>query len=39
VTGRSDKAALHAEHAFMGPPYYLGHEVVGAVIAVGEDVG
>ena len=35
----SDKAALHGEHAFMGPPYYPGHEVVGVVIAVGEDVG
>ena len=35
----SDKAALHGEHAFMGPPYYPGHEVVGVVIAVGGDVG
>ncbi len=35
----SDKAALHGEHAFMGPPYYPGHEVVGVVIDVGEDVG
>jgi 2-desacetyl-2-hydroxyethyl bacteriochlorophyllide A dehydrogenase len=35
----SDKAALHGEHVFMGPPYYPGHEVVGVVIAVGEDVG
>jgi 2-desacetyl-2-hydroxyethyl bacteriochlorophyllide A dehydrogenase len=34
----SDKAALHGEHAFMGPPYYPGHEVVGVVIAVGEEV-
>lgn len=34
----SDKAALHGEHAFMGPPYYPGHEVVGVVAAVGADV-
>jgi 2-desacetyl-2-hydroxyethyl bacteriochlorophyllide A dehydrogenase len=34
----SDKAALHGEHAFMGPPYYPGHEVVGAVIEVGDGV-
>jgi len=34
----SDKAALHGEHAFMGPPYYPGHEVVGVVVEVGEDV-
>ena len=32
----SDKAGVHGEHVFMGPPYYPGHEVVGVVEAVGE---
>jgi 2-desacetyl-2-hydroxyethyl bacteriochlorophyllide A dehydrogenase len=32
----SDKAGVHGEHAFMKPPYYPGHEVVGDVVAVGE---
>lgn len=37
----SDKAGVHGEHAFMKPPYYPGHEVVGRVVAVadGEDGG
>ncbi len=34
----SDKAGVHGEHAFMKPPYYPGHEVVGVVAAVGEEV-
>jgi 2-desacetyl-2-hydroxyethyl bacteriochlorophyllide A dehydrogenase len=32
----SDKAGVHGEHAFMKPPYYPGHEVVGVVVALGE---
>jgi 2-desacetyl-2-hydroxyethyl bacteriochlorophyllide A dehydrogenase len=32
----SDKAGVHGEHAFMKPPYYPGHEVVGVVTALGE---
>jgi threonine dehydrogenase-like Zn-dependent dehydrogenase len=35
----SDKAGVHGEHAFMKPPYYPGHEVVGVVTALGENVG
>jgi 2-desacetyl-2-hydroxyethyl bacteriochlorophyllide A dehydrogenase len=35
----SDKAGVHGEHAFMKPPYYPGHEVVGVVVAVSEGVG
>ena len=34
----SDKAGVHGEHAFMKPPYYPGHEVVGVVVAVGAGV-
>src|ERR1700683_2874527 len=34
----SDKAGAHGEHAFLKPPYYPGHEVVGVVVAVAEDV-
>ncbi len=30
----SDKAGAHGEHAFLKPPYYPGHEVVGVVLAV-----
>ncbi len=30
----SDKAGVHGEHAFMKPPYYPGHEVVGFVAAL-----
>ncbi|HTW05874.1 MAG TPA: alcohol dehydrogenase catalytic domain-containing protein [Acidimicrobiales bacterium] len=33
----SDKAGVHGEHAFMKPPYYPGHEVVGVVVGLGED--
>ena len=25
----SDKAGVHGEHAFLKPPFYPGHEVVG----------
>ena len=32
----SDKAGLHGEHAFMKPPYYPGHEVVGVITALGD---
>jgi len=32
----SDKAGVHGEHAFMKPPYYPGHEVVGVVTALGD---
>jgi len=35
----SDKAGVHGEHAFMKPPYYPGHEVVGVVVGLGEDAG
>jgi 2-desacetyl-2-hydroxyethyl bacteriochlorophyllide A dehydrogenase len=35
----SDKAGAHGEHAFMKPPYYPGHEVVGVVVAVADGVG
>ncbi|MGA2528410.1 MAG: alcohol dehydrogenase catalytic domain-containing protein [Acidimicrobiales bacterium] len=35
----SDKAAVHGEHAFLKPPFYPGHEVVGVVGALAEDVG
>ena len=35
----SDKAGAHGEHAFLKPPYYPGHEVVGVVVAVAHDVG
>jgi 2-desacetyl-2-hydroxyethyl bacteriochlorophyllide A dehydrogenase len=34
----SDKAGVHGEHAFMKPPYYPGHEVVGVVAAVADGV-
>ncbi len=34
----SDKAGVHGEHAFMKPPYYPGHEVVGVVTALAETV-
>ena len=34
----SDKAGVHSEHAFMKPPYYPGHEVVGVVVAVADGV-
>jgi 2-desacetyl-2-hydroxyethyl bacteriochlorophyllide A dehydrogenase len=34
----SDKAGVHGEHAFMKPPYYPGHEVVGVVVEVADDV-
>jgi threonine dehydrogenase-like Zn-dependent dehydrogenase len=34
----SDKAGVHGEHAFMKPPYYPGHEVVGVVVAVTDGV-
>ena len=34
----SDKAGVHGEHAFMKPPYYPGHEVVGAVVGVADGV-
>jgi threonine dehydrogenase-like Zn-dependent dehydrogenase len=34
----SDKAGAHGEHAFLSPPYYPGHEVVGVVCEVGDDV-
>jgi 2-desacetyl-2-hydroxyethyl bacteriochlorophyllide A dehydrogenase len=35
----SDKAGAHGEHAFLKPPYYPGHEVVGVVAAVADGVG
>ncbi|MGD0942661.1 MAG: alcohol dehydrogenase catalytic domain-containing protein [Acidimicrobiales bacterium] len=35
----SDKAGVHGEHAFLKPPYYPGHEVVGVVVGVADDVG
>ena len=34
----SDKAGVHGEHAFMKPPYFPGHEVVGVVVAVADGV-
>ena len=34
----SDKAGVHGEHAFMKPPYYPGHEVVGVVVAAADGV-
>ena len=34
----SDKAGAHGEHAFLKPPYYPGHEVVGVVVAVTDGV-
>lgn len=34
----SDKAGVHGEHAFMKPPYYPGHEVVGTVVALSDGV-
>lgn len=34
----SDKAGVRGEHAFMKPPYYPGHEVVGTVVELGEGV-
>lgn len=34
----SDKAGAHGEHAFLKPPYYPGHEVVGDVVQIGEGV-
>ncbi|MGO9334215.1 MAG: zinc-dependent alcohol dehydrogenase [Acidimicrobiales bacterium] len=34
----SDKAGAHGEHAFLSPPYYPGHEVVGVVLAVADGV-
>ena len=34
----SDKAGVHGEHAFMKPPYYPGHEVVGVVVALADGV-
>ena len=34
----SDKAGVHGEHVFMKPPYYPGHEVVGVVVEVADDV-
>jgi 2-desacetyl-2-hydroxyethyl bacteriochlorophyllide A dehydrogenase len=34
----SDKAGVHGEHAFLKPPFYPGHEVVGVVVAVADDV-
>ena len=34
----SDKAGVHGEHAFLKPPFYPGHEVVGVVMAVADDV-
>ena len=34
----SDKAGVHGEHAFMKPPYYPGHEVVGVVSALDDGV-
>jgi 2-desacetyl-2-hydroxyethyl bacteriochlorophyllide A dehydrogenase len=34
----SDKAGAHGEHVFMKPPYYPGHEVVGVVVSVADDV-
>jgi threonine dehydrogenase-like Zn-dependent dehydrogenase len=35
----SDKAGAHGEHAFLKPPFYPGHEVVGVVVGVADDVG
>ena len=35
----SDKAGAHGEHAFLSPPYYPGHEVVGVVVDVADGVG
>jgi threonine dehydrogenase-like Zn-dependent dehydrogenase len=35
----SDKAGVHGEHAFMQPPYYPGHEVVGVVTALAANAG
>jgi threonine dehydrogenase-like Zn-dependent dehydrogenase len=35
----SDKAGAHGVHAFLRPPYYPGHEVVGVVAAVADGVG
>lgn len=34
----SDRAGVQGEHAFMKPPYYPGHEVVGEVLALGSPV-
>ena len=34
----SDKAGVHGEHFFVKPPYYLGHEVVGVVVAIADGV-
>jgi 2-desacetyl-2-hydroxyethyl bacteriochlorophyllide A dehydrogenase len=34
----SDKAGAHGEHAFLKPPYYPGHEVVGVVAGVADGV-
>ena len=34
----SDKAGAHGEHAFLKPPYYPGHEVVGVVVTVADGV-
>lgn len=34
----SDRAGVLGEHAFMKPPYYPGHEVVGEVVALGRPV-
>lgn len=34
----SDKAGAHGEHAFLKPPYYPGHEVVGVVVDVAPGV-
>jgi 2-desacetyl-2-hydroxyethyl bacteriochlorophyllide A dehydrogenase len=34
----SDKAGAHGEHAFLKPPYYPGHEVVGTVVATADGV-
>jgi threonine dehydrogenase-like Zn-dependent dehydrogenase len=34
----SDLAGVRGEHAFMKPPYYPGHEVVGEVVGVGGQV-
>lgn len=34
----SDKAGVRGEHAFMKPPYYPGHEVVGTVVELREEL-
>ncbi len=34
----SDKAGVHGEHAFLKPPFYPGHEVVGVVVDLADGI-